>query len=80
MCFTHLSLTQQILYTSVSDVLAADAQLAREIEFDLRKFSEERAAAAQQRRGSTMPTAPLLPGVCTWCSEVYRAATSFMCR
>lgn len=44
--------------------MAADVQLAREIEFDLRKFSEERAAAAQQRRASTMPAGPLMPGVC----------------
>jgi hypothetical protein len=33
-------------------VLAADPQLAREIEFDLRKFNEETQAAQQQQRRS----------------------------
>ena len=38
------------LYFSVSDVLAADRQLAKEIEFDLRKFEEQQAEAALMQK------------------------------
>eukprot|EP00041_Stephanoeca_diplocostata_P035638 m.1264576 g.1264576 ORF g.1264576 m.1264576 type:complete len:1558 (+) comp24735_c0_seq11:92-4765(+) len=52
----------------VSDILAADRQLANEIEFDLQKFEEEQRAAEQERKegtpvsvlGRATPSTPLL--------------------
>lgn len=52
-----------------ADVLAADPQLAREVEFDLRKFNEESRAAQQQllqRQSLASVSSPISlgPSVC----------------
>ena len=61
-----VDLFQCYMYVRVTDVLAADKQLAIEIEFDMRKF-EEREKQKKQKKSSSVPVSCLTIHTFVYC-------------
>jgi hypothetical protein len=61
--------TNLIICSSFADIMAADKQLAKEIEFDLRKFEEQQAEIEAQKQ--VTPAAMVCTSLKYWCTMYF---------